>query len=54
MKIEDKEVDSIKTLSAFLPQGKSTCVPRLMHTPLLRLLVCIDYYKSNVYDIGFF
>lgn len=51
MKFEDVEIDPLQTLSAYLPLGKSSYTPRIMHTPLLRLLVYIYYYKSNIYNI---
>lgn len=51
MKFEDVEIDPLKTLSAHFPHGKSSYTPRLIHTPLLRLLFYIYYYKSNLYNI---
>lgn len=52
MKFEDVEIDPLQTLSAYLPLGrKSSYTPRVMHLPLLRLLVYIYYYKSNIYNI---
>ena len=50
MKFEDVEIDPLKTVSAYLPLGKSYS-PRVIHTPLLRLLVYICYYKSNIYIV---
>lgn len=51
MKFEDVEIDPLQTLSAYLPLGKSSYTPRVMHIPLLRLLVYIYYFKSDIYKI---
>ena len=51
MKFEDVEIDPLQPLSAYLPLGKSSYTPRVMHIPLLRLLVYIYYFKSDIYKI---
>ena len=37
MKFEDVEIDPLQTLSAYLPLGKSSYTPRVMHIPLLKV-----------------
>ena len=51
MKFEDVEIDPFQTVSAYLPLGKSSYTPRVMHSLLWSLLVYIYYYKSNIYNI---